>query len=62
MPENAYMESPICQEYMASHPELLDTKDLKIHFIKRIAAIAARHNLGLQGWEDAFYGRNVNPS
>ncbi len=61
VPENAYMESPLCQEYMRSHPELSDSRDLKIHFIKRIAAIAAQHSLGLQGWEDAFYGKDVLP-
>ena len=65
VPQDAYTASPACQNFLQRHPQLSSTKDLKTYFVKRIVAIAGRHQLAIYGWEDAYsnaYGMPIEQS
>ena len=61
VPQDAFIDSPACKALMEKHEDLRSSKALKSHFVQRVAKIAAKFGLGLQGWEDGFENVNNQP-
>lgn len=53
VPRGVWSESPLCQKYLAEHPEIKDTADLKNYFVRRILEVIDRHNLQAACWQEA---------
>jgi hexosaminidase len=76
VPGKAWTDSPICREFLKSHPEITNTKNLQAYFFDRITDIVRSRGLTVGAWEEAvmafdeadqwypnkqFVGRQVYP-
>ncbi len=53
VPEGVWTESPLCQQFLAEHPELDDAGDLKNYFVRRMLRILEQHQLQAACWQEA---------
>ncbi|MFV2067827.1 MAG: beta-N-acetylhexosaminidase, partial [Pirellulales bacterium] len=53
VPAGVWTESPLCQQFLARHPEIEGTADLKNYFVRRILKILDRHQLQAACWQEA---------
>ncbi|MCI4671668.1 MAG: carbohydate-binding domain-containing protein [Bacteroidia bacterium] len=63
VPAGAWEGSPICQEFLKSHPEIKEFKDLEKYFHRRLAQNFAERGYQLAGWEEIAMNKDgsVNP-
>lgn len=52
VPANSWTESPICQEFLKSHPEIGDASALQPYFEGRLLEILSEKGLVMAGWEE----------
>jgi len=55
-PSEALVQSPLCNRFIAGHPEWRDR--LKLYFMLRVGRIASGLGLQLQAWEDGLLDSN----
>jgi hexosaminidase len=53
VPHGVWEKSPLCQDFLARHPEIDGTTGLKNYFVHRILEILKRHNLQAACWQEA---------
>lgn len=53
VPHGVWEKSPLCQKFLAEHPEIKDTPDLKNYFVRRILEILKARNLQAACWQEA---------
>jgi hexosaminidase len=53
VPEGVWTQSPLCQKYLAEHPEIDGASGLKNYFVRRIIEIIERHELQAACWQEA---------
>lgn len=52
VPQGVWEKSPICQKFLAQHPEYKNVRELQTYFIKRFKEVMDRHDLRTAGWEE----------
>lgn len=53
VPEGVWERSPLCQEFLARHPEIDGTAGLKNYFVRRILDVIEGHSLQAACWQEA---------
>jgi hexosaminidase len=53
VPAGVWTESPLCQKFLAEHPEMDDAADLKNYFVRRMLDILERRELQAACWQEA---------
>jgi hexosaminidase len=70
LPYGAWQKSPICADFLASHPEVDGTNDLHAYFMRRVIDYVRPKGLAIGGWEeivlehgpDGHNGTDINTS
>jgi hexosaminidase len=52
VPRGVWTQSPVCNEFLAEHPELKGVEDIKGYFYRRITTMFASKGLQVAGWEE----------
>jgi len=52
VPANSWTESPICQEFLQSHPEIGGSSHLQAYFGERLLEILSEKGMTMAGWEE----------
>ncbi len=53
VPRGVWEKSPLCQDFLAKHPEIDGTTGLKNYFVHRILEVLDRHRLQAACWQEA---------
>ena len=53
VPRGVWEKSPLCQDFLARHPDIDGTTGLKNYFVRRILEIIDRHDLQTACWQEA---------
>lgn len=53
VPSTAWLESPLCKEFLKQHPEIKNTRNLQSLFFSQMAAALKKRNIRTGAWEEA---------